>query len=363
MPQSESSSQNLAVQIMSGARRGPAASAARGLLRVGQLPFWTVIALRNWSFDAGIRKPRRLPRPVISIGNVTTGGTGKTPAVRWLAERLRDDDLTVAILSRGYKAAPGELGDEQRMLQTLLQSPARLPVAIRANPSRFVAGQELLREFPNVDVFLLDDGFQHRQLARDFDLVLIDAAEPFGFGHLLPRGMLREPLSSAHRAGAFLITRSIGASDQIRETLRRFNSSAPIYESIHAPTCFRHGSRELALNAICATRWFAFSGIGNPRSFLAQLESLGGTRAGDCSFADHHKYTSGDMARIKDEGRKSGAQVFITTEKDWVKIAPLSNDLALPLWRLDVEIRMSSPEQESRLLADIKQAIQSAQSR
>jgi tetraacyldisaccharide 4'-kinase len=363
MPPAESNFSNFAVRVMSGVERGPRASILRGALAVGQIPYWTATQLRNWTFNAGIRKPARLPRPVIGVGNITTGGTGKTPVVRWLAERLRDDGLNVAILSRGYKALRGELGDEQRMLQTLLQSPLKLPVMIRANPSRLQAGRETLLENPNVDVFLLDDGFQHRQLARNFDLVLIDAAEPFGFGHLLPRGMLREPLSNLGRASAFLITRSNGATDSIRQTLARFNSSAPIYESVHAPMRFRRGTEEIPLDAIREMKWFAFSGIGNPNAFVTQLKSLGGGSAGDRSFADHHAYTSQDLAAIQDAARQSGAEILVTTEKDWVKIAPLAGDLAMPIWRLDVEIRFSDPDQEQRLLADIRQAIESARGR
>lgn len=339
---------------MSGDERGARAALMRAGLGVAALPYGGVVRLRNGLFDAGIRKAARLPRPVISIGNITTGGTGKTPVVRWLAERLRQSGKSVAVLSRGYKAKPGTLGDEQQMLVNLLNRPGVPPVIIRANPSRFAAGEDVLRANPGIDVFLLDDGFQHRQLARDFDIVLINAAEPFGFGRMLPRGMLREPLNGLRRANAFLLTRFDQASDAqratIRDTLLRHNPDAPIYESVHTPT---------NADALANRRWFGFCGIGDPSSFVRQLgKTSGTTAAGHRAFADHHAYTDGDVRVLRAEAAAVGAEVLITTEKDWVKLAglPAIAEPGIPIERVDVEIRFLA-DHASRLLADVEQAL------
>jgi tetraacyldisaccharide 4'-kinase len=349
---------------MSGEARGIGAGLLRAGLAVGEVPYALVTRIRNKLFDARLRKSVRLPRPVVSIGNITAGGTGKTPAVRWLAERLRDGGKKVAILSRGYKSKGGELGDEPSMLQALLNGDGNAsPVFVRANAKRARAGQELLHEVggSGVDVFILDDGFQHRQLARDFDLVLIDATAPFGYGHVFPRGMLREPVSGLVRATAFMLTRvdevESGAIDRAREVLRRYNPSAPLYETVHAPTHLRHAgsAKPIPLDAMRGRPWFAFCGIATPTSFLRQLETLGGTPAGSRAFADHHTYGEKDVAAIVAAASKAGANVLVTTEKDWVKLErlPAVKRLELPLWRLDVKLQFLRVDDEAKLLRAI----------
>lgn len=336
---------------MSGDARGAPAAALRVMMATAEIPYSLAARARNALFDRGVRSAVRLPRPVISVGNITAGGAGKTPAVRWLAERLRDARKTVAILSRGYKAgAPGELGDEQRMLASLLaDEPGKPPVIVRADPSRARAGQAVLREQPAVDVFLLDDGFQHRQLARDFDLVLVNAVEPFGFGRVMPRGLLREPLAGLRRADAFLLTRVDQVTParlrEIREVLRRYRPDAPVYESVHAHTRFRPAGADrglLPVEALRERRWFAFCGIAGPESFVKQLDQIGGTRVGQRAFADHHAYTDAELRGLRDEAAAAGADVLVTTEKDWVKLAALpgvgETGIGLPIWRVDVRI-------------------------
>src|SRR4051794_2790213 len=201
---------------MGGEDRSIRASLLRGATAAAE-PFYAVVAAaRNRAFDAGLRKIHRLPRATISIGNITTGGTGKTPVVRWLAQRLRESGRRVAVLSRGYKAEPGKLGDEQLMLDHALNSSVEQQrVHIVANPDRVAGASEALRLRPETDVFLLDDGFQHRRAGRDLDVVLVSATNPFGYGRVLPRGMLREPLSGLRRAGAFIVSHAdqVGESD------------------------------------------------------------------------------------------------------------------------------------------------------
>lgn len=354
--------EHYARRVMSGEAGGPRAAALRTALAVAEVSYGMAARARNGMFDARLRRPGRLPRPVLSVGNMTAGGTGKTPVVRWLAERLRDSGQTVAVLSRGYKAEPGLLGDEQRMLADLLNARGQPPVLIRANPSRSRAGQQVLREHGEVSVFLLDDGFQHRQLARDFDLVLINAAEPFGYGRLLPRGLLREPLGGLRRASAFLLTRVDQVSEtrraEVRDVLRRHNPGAPVYESVHALTGFRTAGADAPPSppgALRDRRWFAFCGIGEPASFVQQLAEIGGTSAGRRFFADHHAYTEPDLRALRGAAAAAGADVLVTTEKDWVKVAALPaavDEAGQPIWRADVRIQFTSGG-EARLLSDV----------
>jgi tetraacyldisaccharide 4'-kinase len=348
--------QDYARRVMSGQQTGPRAAAVRAALAAAALPYALANSLRNGLFDARLRKIHRLPRPVISIGNITTGGTGKTPAIRWLAEGLRNRGHTVAILARGYGAQRGQLGDEQRMLSDLLNRPGKRPIYVRADPNRFRSGQKILQEHSQISVVLLDDGFQHRQLARDFDLVLINAAEPFGYRHILPRGMLRERLRGLQRATAFLLTRCDHASDTQRDLigrqLRQYNPGAPIFESVHV-------NAGPALTELPGRRWFAFCGIGDPDSFVRQLTSVvGSTPVGQRAFPDHHVYSTDDIRSVRSQADSLGADVLVTTQKDWVKLSTFAEALEerLPIRPVDVQIRFRS-DGEAQLLDAINQVI------
>jgi tetraacyldisaccharide 4'-kinase len=356
------------IEVMSGTRTGAGASLLRGLLATAEPFYASAAALRNGLYDLRVRKSHRLARPVISIGNITTGGTGKTPMVRWLAARLRDEGRRVAVLSRGYKSAAGKLGDEQLMLDQLLNGPGMEPVIIKANPSRLASAGAALREGPSVDVFLLDDGFQHRAVARDLDIVLLNAAEPFGFDHVLPRGLLREPLRGLTRAGAIVITHCEQVEppqvDRIGNLVRRYNRSVPIYRAAHVPIGLRSNSvcsaapPDHELEELANKPFFAFAGIGSPRSFDAQLRAMGSSYVGHRWFADHHSYTPADLEVLVAQARKAGAQVLLTTEKDWVKIGslPAAKSCQPPIWRLDVGIQFQEGD-ELRLLAQVNSSI------
>jgi tetraacyldisaccharide 4'-kinase len=359
-------------RIISGEATGLAPAAARAALSLVEPFYAAAVRARNRGFDRDPAKVRWLPQPVISIGNLTAGGTGKTPVVRWLASRLRDRGRRVAVLSRGYKAAvPGSLGDEQRMLDALLNDGTHSsPVLIRADPDRFTAGSAALREHPAINVLLLDDGFQHRRLGRDFDIVLINAAEPFGHGHVLPRGLLREPVSGLARAGAILLTHASSVDEAARariiERVRRHAPEAPVYQCDHSPARLRTPApdgKELPPGELKGRRAFAFCGIGNPRGFEDQIRSLASTLAGRRWFPDHHDYTAPDFAALRTAARDAGADVMVTTEKDWVKLAPLAatapDDGALPIWRLDVEAQFRGDDGE-RLLQQVLSSIDRA---
>jgi tetraacyldisaccharide 4'-kinase len=364
-------------RVMSGAERGPRAASLRAALAVAEPFYAAAVSLRNRMYDRRLLTVRTLPRPVVSIGNLTAGGTGKTPVVRWLASKLCEEGRRVAILSRGYRAAggAGALGDEQLMLDRLLNGPAAAPgapgtrstprVTIRAHPDRSAAADAALRECPDTDVFLLDDGFQHRRVARDLDVVLVNCTEPFGHGRVLPRGLLREPLSGLRRAGAVVLTHADRVNEagraQIESEIRRRRPDVPIFRAAHAPVAFRTSDSDASpLEALRARRVFAFCGLASPEAFERDVRNLSGSYAGHRWFADHHTYTPEDRAQIEASARAAGADVVVTTEKDWAKLADLSppGREDLPVWRLDVAIQFSGDD-ESRLLAQVRRAISS----
>ena len=351
---------------MSGEQTGMAASVLRAGMSAAEPFYAAVAAARNRMFEAGLRKSHRLPRPVVSVGNITTGGTGKTPVVRWLAERLRDHGRRVAILARGYGARAGRAGDEQVMLDCLLNdsSAEAQRVALLANPDRVAAATQFLRERPETDAFVLDDGFQHRRLARDLDVLLVSATSPFGYGHVLPRGMLREPLRGLGRAGAVIITHAdqapAGELDAIEREVRPFNPHAPVYRAVHAHAALRRGPEHESrpMEELRGANWFALCGIGDPKTFLRQLQSVGGRCAGHRWFADHHRYTDADLADVRREARSAGADALVTTEKDWAKLKNLAGagDADLPIWRVDVRVRFLD-DGESRLWEQVRAVV------
>jgi tetraacyldisaccharide 4'-kinase len=354
------------IRIVSGHATSVGASLARGLLSTIE-PFYAGATwIRNSLFDRQLKSVRRLPRPVISIGNITTGGTGKTPMVQWLAEALRGEGRHVAILSRGYRAAPGNLGDELSMLDRALNEPGKAPVLLRAHSDRFAAGEELLKEHPEIDGFILDDGFQHRRLARDLDVVLINASEPFGFGHVLPRGLLREPLAGLRRAGALVLTHADHATPEqlsaIESRIRRHNPTVPIYQAMHAQAGLRSSRPETALHPIDELshhRFFAFCGIGNPAAFDRQLARFAETYVGRRWFGDHHGYTPADLANLSAQARDARAEILITTEKDWVKIEPFAHASEVPIWRSEIRMQFLG-NSEQRLLDQIHTCLQAS---
>jgi tetraacyldisaccharide 4'-kinase len=351
-------------RVMSGQERGVAAGALRAGLSVVSPVYAAVMRGRNLKFDRGVGV-RRLPRPVVSVGNITTGGTGKTPVVRWLCERLRDAGERPAVLMRGYRAKPGERGDEEAMLDGLLNRDGAAPVRVVANPSRRPAGMALLAARPEVSVIVLDDGFQHRRVARDFDLVLIDATNPFGYGRVLPRGLLREPLAGLRRADAFLITRfdqaDAGQLKSIEAVLDRYHPSAPRYQCSHVHRSLRGADgASYPLEALAGKRFFAAAGIGNPEGLDRQLRRLPGTYAGSRWFGDHFAFESQDVRAIEGAARAAGAEVVLTTEKDWVKLGPVLEQAGheMPVWRLDLELAFEG-EDERKLFEQVQSRLQS----
>lgn len=286
-------------------------------------------------------RSRRLPRPVVSVGNLHWGGTGKTPLTAAVAAHLRDRGLAVCILSRGYASrgrgvrvvSTGEgpllgpllAGDEPVLLAGELPG-----VAVVVGPDRFEAGMAALHRLPRTpDLFLLDDGFSHLALRRELDLVAFPSADPFGGGRLFPAGRLREPLAAIARAHAVLLTGAGSPEDgrALAEALRSYGFKGPGFASFtRAGTPRRVGGSGGELSA--GTRVFLVTAIARPDGFVALVRSLGFEVTGELRFPDHHAYPAPSLERIADTFRASGAEVVLTTVKDAVKL----------LGRLDVPL-------------------------
>ena len=303
------------LSIVSGSRRGVAAAVARFSLSILEPFYATAMRWRNWMFDHGWRAAHRVDRTVISIGNLTTGGTGKTPIVTWLVNELRRRGHTPAVLMRGYKSVDG-VSDEAELLKR-----AVAPSRVYAQPDRVEAARRAIQIDPAISCFVLDDGFQHRRLARQADIVLIDATQPFGFDHILPRGLLREPIGGLKRADAIIITRcdrvNTATIEAIEQRVRSITGKVPI---LRCELKIDHLLDEQNQRHEFPPRSFAFAGIGNAQNFFDQL---GVSVVGFHAFPDHHAYELADLFAIGGMASESGATQFVTTEKDWVKIEPL----------------------------------------
>jgi len=296
-----------------------------GLLAPAAWAYGVAVEARNGLYNQGWLRAHRLGVPVLCVGNLTTGGTGKTPLVAWLCRGLLRRGRRPAILTRGYQAPHGADCDEVRLLRDWLPD---TPIVVDADRVR--GGRRALEQY-QPDVLVLDDGFQHRRLARDLDLVLIDCLQPFGGGALLPQGRLREPLHQLRRADVVILTRS----DQVPpEELIRLRQR--VRDVLDAPAdklvaCARQiptaslsaDGAEQPVEALRGRRVFAFCGIGNPQSFIRLVAALGADVVDQQCLEDHHHYRRGELERWADRARASGAEWLITTEKDWVKLRNL----------------------------------------
>jgi len=326
------------------------------LLSMASWIYYALVKLRGSGYSLGIMSRRQLPMPVISVGNITLGGSGKTPMVEKIAKRLSAEKKRVAILTRGYKgssegetllvsdgvrllAGTNEAGDEAFMLARNLPS-----VAVVVGKDRFRSGMLAIRDL-SAQALILDDGFQHLALRRDLDVVLIDAAEPFGHGHIFPRGLLREPLTGLSRADIFVIIQGAEHQDLngIQEVLRRYNRKARIFNGKRRPLFLVDvpGGMRRELEEIRGKRCVAVSGIANPSSFLSLLPSVGAEVIRSFSFPDHHSYAREELREIAGEAQGVGAHSILTTEKDAVRIPLDLFPLPVPLLYLRMEIELS----------------------
>lgn len=327
--------------IVSGRRTDAWARVARGLLCVVSLGYRLAVGVRNRLFDLGLLKARHVDAVVICVGNLTTGGTGKTPLVAWVVKWLSSQGLNVAILTRGYKTGKDGVADEPAELAS-----AAPGVPVIVNPDRVAGAREAIANH-GAQVLVMDDGFQHRRLARDLDIVAIDATEPFGYGRMLPAGLLREPLGSLKRAHAVVITRSDQVSGQtcrqIEGRVRQVNPNLTIVRAVHAPVAARCADgTEISLDPLKGKKVYAFCGLGNPEAFFRTVEGCHCDLVGSRAFNDHHAYTAECLASIRNEAQANGAELVLTTQKDWTKVTGLNPDALGLRWAyLAVEIRFT----------------------
>ncbi len=346
-------------EILSGERRGVLWSGVRAGLWAASKPYCGAMRLRRWAYRRGILPSHAAGLPVICVGNLTTGGTGKTPMVAWVVERLKEAGRAPAILTRGYKAVIDEVragaggSDEARLLEHLTAVPVVADGDRVAGAARAIAG--------GADVLVMDDGYQHLRLRRDLDIVLIDAAEPFGFGHCLPRGLLREPPGALADADAVVITHADEVPpetlQQLGERLRQLAGRASHHVAVHKPTALidETGSPR-PLDGLTGRRVYAFCGLAAPDHFFTALGRLGARLTGRRPLADHVAYTPRILAELAEEADRAEASVLVTTQKDHVKLA----GLALPrgVWQLAVAIEVTQGADE--LTERIRDAASSA---
>lgn len=313
------------------------------------------VTVRDWAYRRDWLKTRRLQRPVISVGNLTVGGTGKTPFVRLLAEMLLKRGVKPSVLTRGYgrqrgfkiivieprpgrAPSPRDVGDEPALLARTLPE---VPIIVCAD--RYQGGLQAEQDF-NVKVHLLDDGFQHRSLARDVDIVLVDVTQRLSDDALLPAGRLREPLSALVRAHIVILTRTDLCDPSPSQSLiRRVNPRAKIF-SCTTSLC---GLREVSAAKIHAPEAFrgkraqAFCGVGNPGAFFSNLRRWQFILVKEELFGDHHLYTGGEITSLLAAAKRNGATAVVTTEKDSMNLPPLGENPLLPILACVTETQLA----------------------
>ena len=303
------------------------------------------VAIRNRFYDWGIASPLRLTRPVISVGNITVGGTGKTPLVIHIARFLKNGGFRPAILSRGYGGKPGSsvnvVADGRKVLlgygeagdEPVLMARAAAGVPVIVGPDRHLSGRCAVNRF-DCNVLILDDGFQHRRLHRDLDILLVDQEKPFGNGFLLPAGPLREPVASMRRADVVIRTGAVDpASDKAGLPAQPILSAGaedgpfvspgiPVLRAYHRPRELVNGMTGISedLERLRGARVCAFSGIGKPGNFRRTLVALGADVVSFIPFPDHHRYDLPDLRRIEQAAADGKAASIITTEKDGIRL-------------------------------------------
>ena len=300
-----------------------------------------LVNFRRAFYQKGIIKPKKLPCLVISIGNLTVGGTGKTPLTIYIGKLIRQLGFKATVISRGYKGAaekeggivsdgralmmePKRAGDEPFMMAATL---AEIPVVV--GRKRYDAGVMAVREF-QPDVVVLDDAFQHIGLARDLDLVLLDSLRPFGNGQLFPRGPLREPVSGLLRGDAFVLSRCDSNDSATFEQIKKMVAPRPVFKSIHIPKISRvigkkskvlQPTNDYGFESLRTRRVFGFSGIAKNDDFKTMLVELGLEVRGFRGFSDHHYYSEEELAVILELSRQAHCDTLVTTEKDFVRIS------------------------------------------
>jgi tetraacyldisaccharide 4'-kinase len=323
-------------------------TALRVLLWPVSLVWSVVVRLRSAAYRRGFLRAKHLPGIVISVGNLTPGGTGKTPLVLWLAERLHAEGKRVGILTRGYRSRPGvPPGEPQSDEVAIYRERLAHHVELGVGADRYGSGQVLARH--GVEWFVLDDGFQHMQLARNADIVLLDATDPFGGGWMLPAGLLREPKSALTRADIIVVTRS-SHTPAVEAIVHRF-TNAPVFHAVMALSEILPVPNQPNDSVVSTDgqEWrnkkaFAFCGIGNPRAFFDDLKRWGVTLVRGMHFPDHHTYTPADVAKVEAQARDCGAEILLCTEKDVFNLQDVRFS-RIPVYFVRIAVEISDPEE------------------
>jgi len=359
--------QKYLLSIISDERKGTFASSLRLIFLILSGIYYLSLQIIRLLYCIRILKQVKLKAKVISVGNLTVGGTGKTPATEKIARLLQEKGRKVAILSRGYKRVKGRglrvkdvavvtdgkeillsargAGDEPYLLA---QNLSEVPIVV--GKDRIRSGNYCLANF-NTETFILDDGFQYWRLKRDLDILLIDCLNAFGNGHLLPRGVLREPLKSLKRANLFILARTDQGENiaPLKEKIRSVNPFAPILESIHTP-CYLEdlkSKRRFDLEFIAEKEVLALSSIAYPESFEKTLRDLGAIILKRLRYPDHYFYTKEDLKKIATKARGC---LIITTQKDGVRLKPLLENESILALRIELKITKGQESLERMFL-------------
>jgi len=338
------------LSVISGQRRGVTASLLSGGLWLFTIVYAALHRSRQILYKVGIFRAHRFACPVVSVGNITAGGTGKTPLVEFLARWFARKNYRIAILARGYgKSATRGSDDEDLISEMELENVVRLP-----GKDRVATGRKALSEY-RADLLILDDGFQHYRVQRGLDIVAIDATQPFANGHLLPRGLLRERPSALRRADLVILTRTDQVGRAELEDLRAKIGQKAV-ETVHKPVHVRSlwNRKKHGLEWLRGRNVYAFCGVGNPDAFRRTLESVGANVVKFRSYEDHHAYVTLDLRRMNAEAQEFMAEAIVTTEKDATKVNAEGFELPLAALRIEIEITRNEELLEERLLAVIR---------
>jgi tetraacyldisaccharide 4'-kinase len=357
--------------LMAGAERdSPGLALLRSLAVPAAGAYGLVAGVRNRLFDGGVLPSWRPRCRVVSVGNLTVGGTGKTPMVAWLAEFLRGEGWRVAVASRGYGGTCGRricvVSDGNRVLadvrlsgdepQLLARRLPHVPVLCSARRTRAVAGA--VEKF-GIQAVILDDGFQHRRLARDLDLVLLDSRRPFGNGWLFPRGPLREVPAALRRAHAVVLSRFDGSppAEANREALAKRWPEKAIFTAAYRPVHLFEAAtgREKPIGFLAGVRVAAFAGIAKPEAFFRTIEDLGARLVYSCALPDHYPLSPALLGKLV-RAAATEPELWLTTEKDWVRL-PATPSPPMDLWVLGVVLDLG--EDSSRVKDLVRRALRS----
>ena len=348
--------------VVSGRKKNLSATLIRCGLQMLEMPYSAAVEGRNRLYDLNILAVDQFQIPMISVGNLTLGGTGKSPMTAWLVNLFLQKNVKPGLISRGYKKEKNKTNDEHTNDEHK-EMRWRFPdVPHLQNTSRAQAVRQLLKHehHEHIDVIILDDAFQHRQIRRDIDIVLLDATAPFGFEHIFPRGTLRESVSQLRRADIVVLTRSDLIDEQSRQAIKRrvlsINPTAVWSEAVHRPTSLVSQivsqksavSQKLlsgeSIETIRGLSALAFCGIGNPPAFRHTLETCGVRVEKLIVYPDHYSYTDGDVAELRQTAQTFGTDLILCTMKDLVKLtAPDARQQ--PIQAVAAEIQFSVGEE------------------